>query len=324
MTNFWDDFPVIQGDLSKVHEIINESVISSNDIIREGLNSLVSRDGKLIRPGLVILSAYQTQKQLDKELPEKIYSIAAAIELLHMATLVHDDIIDESDTRRGDVTLHRVYGIKNSVLMGDYLFSRCFSIVSKHASMENAKNLSKAVEKICDSEISVGNNRIELGLRDYIKRIAGKTAALIMISMHVGSSESGGNDQELTRLHRVGYNLGMAFQIIDDILDISGNRDTTGKPVGSDLRQGIATMPLIYAVKYGDNTLQELLEKGIRSEKHVRKALKLVKKSQGINAARKRAKKYTDNALKQTAQLPESEAKPLLKKIIKKLLVRDY
>lgn len=324
MTTFWKDYPQIEEDLLKVKEIIKKSIASGNTGLEEGLDQLVSRDGKLLRPGLVLLAAYQVKLNFNESLPEKIYYIAAAVEILHIATLIHDDIIDESDTRRGEVTLHKLYGIKNSVLMGDFLFSRCFSLVSDYASMDNAKNLSKAVEKICDSEVTAGQHSMNLRLRDYLKRIAGKTAALIMMSLHVGCTETGGSDELLNHLHRIGYDIGMAFQIIDDILDVAGAKNKTGKPVGSDLVQGVASLPIIYAVRSGNRSLEALLKHGISNKKQLRSALKLLNKSQGIDSARKRAKRYTSHAKKEISLLPDSEAKPVFEGLVNKLLEREY
>jgi heptaprenyl diphosphate synthase len=324
MTTFWKDYPQIEDDLLKVKEIIKNSIASGNTGLEEGLDQLISRDGKLLRPGLVLLAAYQVNKSFKETLPEKIYYIGAAVEILHMATLIHDDIIDESDTRRGEITLHKVYGIKNSVLMGDFLFSRCFSLVSDYASMENAKNLSKTVEKICDSEVTAGQKSMNLGLRDYLKRIAGKTAALIMMSLHVGCTETGGSDETLNRLHRIGYDIGMAFQIIDDILDVAGTKNKTGKPVGGDLLQGVASLPIIYAVRNGNGALETVLRHGISNKKQLKSALKLLRMSRGVDSARRRAKKYTAHAKKEISLLPDSEAKPIFNDLVNKLLEREY
>jgi heptaprenyl diphosphate synthase len=181
---------------------------------------------------------------------DKHYSLAACLEMLHMATLIHDDVIDESPTRRGKPTLHTNCGNRNAVLAGDFLLSRCFILAAKYTSPDNALALARVIAVICGQEIEQNSGRYiaNFSMRHYFRKIMGKSATLFALSCHIGASEAKAPRGLASRLRRVGYNIGMAFQIIDDILDYAGDPEQVRKPLGNDIREGLVTLPLICAL----------------------------------------------------------------------------
>lgn len=315
----------LQEDFSKIQNIIEDTVKNSNSVIRGPLRVLVADKGKLLRPMLVVLASRFGPKGINGS-RHKIHNIGAAIEILHLATLIHDDVIDESPLRRGSPTLHTQIGKKEAILIGDYLFSQCFSLVAEHASLENSKLLARVVSSICSSEISQAEDAFSFktSIRRYNRRIAGKTAALFAISCFVGASESGSNKSVCGLFSRIGYNLGMGFQIKDDILDYTGEQRKLGKPVGSDVREGIATLPLIYALQSDNGTLKSLLRKTPLSQKKVDTVIDLVISNGGVEKAETKASQYTDRAFEAIAKLPNIESTELLYTTVDRLLFRTY
>jgi heptaprenyl diphosphate synthase len=172
--------------LDKVSGIIRSSSASANPVISRGLSALFDGNGKLLRPGLFLIAAGFGK------LREKPYSLAAALEMLHMATLIHDDVIDDSPLRRGPPAMHTCFGKRDAVLIGDYLFSRCFLITAKYASPQNALNLARLIAIICTMEIEQNNDqfRSNVSLRSYLRKILGKSALLFSLACYAGSHEA--------------------------------------------------------------------------------------------------------------------------------------
>lgn len=334
---FWSDYPAIDRDLLRVSDIIRDSVDRAAPRLQDALVELVTRPGKMLRPAFVLLSARLRRSTgrlpfsrggkafgPDAALPEKIYRMAAAVEILHLATLVHDDIVDDADERRGGAALHRLYGSRDAALMGDYLFSTCFSLVAGYGTMENAQIIASGVARICEAEIveSEVSRPGELSLRGYLRRIAGKTALLFSLSFHVGASEHEVAADDLRRLRRMGYDIGMGFQIIDDILDLTGDPGRLGKPAGNDLRQGILTAPIILAL---ENDTDEKLWWLLSAESpNVDAVVAAVEQRGGFARARSLARGYTERALREASHLPEGEVRNTLVATARRLLERDY
>jgi heptaprenyl diphosphate synthase len=324
MRDLWES-SFLHEDYRQIQQIIGDTITSSNPVIREPLHNLVSQKGKLLRPMLVVLASRFGSP--DKSgAKQKIHNIAAAIEILHLATLVHDDVIDDSPVRRGAPTLHTQIGKKQAILIGDYLFSQCFSLVAEHANLENSKLLARVVSSICSSEISQTEDSFSFktSVRRYNRRIAGKTAALFAISCFVGASESGSKKPVCALFSRIGYNLGMGFQIKDDILDYTGDRNKLGKPVGSDLREGIATLPLIYALQSDSGRLRQLLKAPPAADKDIWNVISLVAANGGVEKAEEQAALYTERAYQAIAKLPDTTSTKLLNTTLDRLLFRLY
>lgn len=321
MNRFWDKYPLVKVELDKVVEIMKENAKNREKSIENSILDLVASGGKLLRPGFLIISG-----GFGKYDSDKLCNLAAVVEMLHMATLVHDDIVDDAKTRRGRETVQSKYGKDYAVFMGDILFCRCFMALSNNTSMENMKLLSEAIFNICTGEIEQLTSHFsqEVSVKKYLRRIAGKTAELFSISFFVGAAESNCSHELTNNLSRIGYDIGMAFQIIDDILDYTSTSDTIGKPAGNDLREGIFTLPLIYALDEDNTTLLPLLSKENYSDEDIQRIISTTDALGGIVKARMLAKRYTDRAFKRISKLPDCSSKDILIDITQKLLWREY
>lgn len=321
MNKFWDKYPSLSTDLEQVLEIMKSNVKNREKIIEEALLNLINSGGKLLRPGFLLISSGFGNYDKDKSC-----NLAAVIEMLHMATLIHDDIIDDAKNRRGQETVQSKYGKDYAVFMGDILFARCFMALSTNTSIENMKLLSEAIFNICTGEIEQYSSHFSqnLSVKKYLKRIAAKTAALFSLSFYIGSFESGCSIKLVKNLSRIGYDIGMAFQIIDDILDYTGDAKFVGKPLGNDLKEGIFTLPLIYAFKIDRQRLEPILSKNNYSDSDIKNIISITKELGGIDKARDLAKKYTYKAFDRIAKLPDCESKKILHEVTNKLLWREY
>lgn len=333
----WAEFPEIRRELERVQAVILEEVSRPGGKLSRGLRDLATRDAKLLRPAFTILAA--RIQSGGAPVPDRVIRIAAAIELLHVASLIHDDIVDEAPSRRGGVSLHVEYGSRAAVLMGDYLFSRCFSLVADHAKPENAALLSAAVGHIISSEIAESNDGddTEFSVRRYLHRIVGKTAVLFSLSFHFGASEAtddGGDTHIVEILRRVGYNVGVGFQIIDDLLDLFGSTRRTGKEVGTDLRQGILTLPIILAASSGRRprlirVLQRIGESGSQrrilrfwQDRAIERVRNEVVDAGGRAGAMAAAELYTRRAEREIRRLPPGRDQVILQEVTERLLSR--
>ncbi|NBI05530.1 polyprenyl synthetase family protein [Senegalia massiliensis] len=321
MNMFWDDYPQIKNELQDVNKIMIENVKTTEKYIEEPLTDLILSGGKMLRPAFLLLSS-----KFGNYNDKKHKNLAAVIEMLHMATLIHDDIIDESKLRRGNVTIQSKYGKDQAVYMGDYLFSKCFLMLSEDYSMENIKKISQSILKICIGEIRQHHFRFNknVSLKRYLKIISGKTAALFAMSFTIGAKEADCDEKLSKKLGRIGYNIGMAFQIIDDILDYTANENIMGKSIKNDLKQGFFTLPLIYAILEGNNNLEDIIKKDSIDNQDVIEIINIVKNSDGIEKSKRLAIKYTNRAFKNIELLPESENKKIIYEITEKLLKRKY
>ena len=321
MNRFWDKYPFINAELEKVVDIMKQNARNREKIIEDALLDLVNSGGKLLRPGFLIISGGFGTYDSDK-----FCNLAAVVEMLHMATLVHDDIIDDAKTRRGKETIQSKYGKDYAVFMGDILFCRCFMSLSSNTSTENMKLLSEAIFNICTGEIEQFSSHFSknVSVKKYLKRIAAKTAALFSLSFYIGSYESGCSKEIIRDLSKVGYDIGMAFQIIDDILDYTATSNVVGKPTGNDLREGIYTLPLIYALQADESLLLPILSKDNYADSDISEIISISNKLGGIEKARSLAKRYTDRAFKKISMLPDCDSKHILKEIAKELLWREY
>ncbi len=245
--------------LESVKQEVDRTLSGSPLIIREYTKHLMSSRGKFIRAASVLICAEDADGMLHKN----AVKIAAAIEILHLATLVHDDIIDNAELRRGDVTLQKKYGKKTAVICGDYLLSVALRMA---ASIENKKDyldmaLPDYVGRVCLGELNqhVNNGNINLSIFRYLKIISGKTAALFEASFFAGAIFSNCTEEQAKRYRQLGYYIGMIFQLSDDCIDFEETVEGAHKPVQSDYEQGVITLPLIHAL----SQLSDFKEKAI-------------------------------------------------------------
>ncbi len=245
-----------------------------------------------------------------------------------MATLVHDDVIDNSSIRRGTETVKSGWGNRVSIYAGNYVFARSLSIISTYQRSDLIDVLARASMKICEGEIiqMLSCYNVNLGLKNYLRRIERKTALLISVSCELGAMIRHAPLQEIIALRNYGYYLGMGFQITDDILDIIADEETLGKPTGSDIRQGVITLPALYALRHDPNG-QELAQLLSSPEACINKAeriIEIISDSDGIDYAYYATQHFALKAQKQLDVLPDLPVKKNLYDIANFIIAREY
>ncbi len=319
--------PVFQSDirdemdnlLAEIDQYMLEHTKTSNTLIAESVQNLIQAGGKRIRPLLANLTA--KFGEYDRE---KMIKIGAGLELLHMATLVHDDIIDESAIRRGEETVQKKYGQDRAVFVGDFLYSSSYEIFTRVLSRSSLSRLSHVVKFICQGEVSQYQNRFnyDLNLRDYLRRIRRKTALFFSLSTYLGARESSLN-RGLNNFYKLGLEMGMAFQIQDDILDFSGSEEILGKKICQDIYSGIYTLPLIYLLQSEEYSrpLISILSRDNFSSSDITDILALVKDAGSLEKSRQLGQRFIDRAENQLAKINSlysgTEIIQVFKKIIK-------
>lgn len=326
MTDIWKDSPGIGKRLAEVESILAETLNDPSYPLSAETKKIVLSGGKMLRPAFVIIGSGFGKQRKTADNRRKIAHIAASIELIHAASLIHDDVLDRADIRRGIPTLHTRFGTTNAILAGDWLFSRSFRLVADHADPRSSRILARFVGSVCSAEINqdLGKFSFSTSRRDYLRTIAGKTAALFSLSLHVGASESKADAAVTQALRRAGYNIGMAFQIIDDILDYESDGKTLKKPVGNDIKEGLCTLPLIFALRDHESTLRPLLKKETMDDATVAVIVKAVSDSGALQQARDLARRFTSRARREIATLPEGESRSDLIGVTENLLTRTY
>lgn len=289
--------------------------------IEKSIIELIESGGKMLRPAFVIISSKWGESN-----EGKVRALASVVEMLHMATLVHDDIIDDAKVRRGTETIQSKYGKDYAVYIGDYLFCACFRLLASEGSLQSIKIDSKAMSRICLGEIEQLNSKFSenLSVKNYLSRISGKTAELFSLSMYIGAAESNCPEKLCREFWNIGHNIGMAFQIIDDILDYTGTDESIKKSAMNDIKQGIFTLPFIIAFRNDKKKIEPYMKKETFDDKDVYEIIKLVRENKGVEKAKELALKYTNKAFKRINKLPDNEYKDILIEVIKGLLMRNY
>lgn len=329
MHEFYEDEPELQQELTSVRATIVKTVESSHGFIRALLLSHVQSGGKMLRPALVLLCSSLGENSDRKRAIE----VASVLELIHLASLVHDDIIDSAKTRRGVPTIFAQVGAKQAVLAGDYLLARALSLVGSDSGEMDSRVISNALGRLCESELEqdAGQGDFSISKATYYRRIAGKTASLFALSCYAGSAVAKVTEVEKMVCHRIGYAMGMSFQIQDDILDYVGSEEKLGKRTGKDLKEGVPTLPILLALEAEkampehDRKLTILLSKksGPLSKAAVAKAVSLVVALDGVQKADSIAQSYKDRALKDIQTLRDRKTAIQLTQLFEKLAVRS-
>lgn len=318
----WEEYPEIADEMKAVEEFIKSNTTSRNKLLADVAGALVGAGGKRLRPAFVILSAKFGSYDREKVLP-----FAGAVEILHTATLVHDDIIDRAKMRRGIPTVSKKYGVDMAVYTGDFLFTKAVLMLSKNVSADRLDLVARAVKTICEGEVDQFQERydIETSVLSYMKRINKKTAVLFAASCLLGAQASECGEEISKRLARFGFCFGMAFQIRDDLLDFMSEYEATGKPSGNDLRGGVVTLPVIYALR-SSGSLKEIFKsyagnRGRLSIEDYRLIDQLVRDSGGIKASERMLERYIVRGIKALDGLPENTAGTVLKLLMQGLVL---
>ena len=316
----WMEYPELHEELKQVKAMMHASITIENQQIREAIWAVLESGGKMVRPAYLILFSMWNENRNKEE----VHAVAAALELLHVATLLHDDVIDEADTRRGQETISARFGNRVAIYAGDYLLTVCYQLLSKYSpDLAGIQLPTDGMMRVVEGELSQMEEsyKTDVTIQDYLKRIDGKTAQLFMLSCMMGERFSGMG--ELERARHIGNSIGMAFQLLDDILDYEVSSSEFGKPVLEDVAQGIYTMPLIASLPKCEKELLPLLEKKNQLTAPDRLAIqKLVVNAGGVETAKDFASKYTMKAIHQIEKLPEADVKSMLLKITSQLLQR--
>jgi geranylgeranyl pyrophosphate synthase len=314
----------LRSELAGVERLMT-SVSEEVDVPLLGqlIRHVLQTKGKRIRPTLAFLSARFGQYPV-----ERLTLLGSAVELLHTASLIHDDLVDDSATRRGIVTLHRIASAKASVLVGDYLFAKSAAFATATKSLDVMALFARTLMAICDGELREMSNSSsdDRTLDQYLRRTEGKTASLFIAATEGGAILSEiGPDGELA-LRDYGLNLGMAFQIADDILDFVGTEQELGKPVGGDLRQGTLTLPALWALEKLPNgdLLRRVVDADAPSEAEIRAAVELVAGSPAIEFAQGEAEVFASRAKAALEPFPAGEARSQLEALADYSIRRRY
>ncbi len=303
---------LVRPGLGLVQAELTEGVRVRYPIIAAVLESLVAAGGKRLRPAMVLLAARFNHYDLDLLIP-----IAASVEMLHTATLVHDDTIDHASLRRGMHTLNSIVDDGVTILMGDYLFAQCAVLIAKPEIPRVTTILARTLASICDGELQQAftAHQWQIDRAGYAQRIYCKTAVLFSAAAEMGAVASGAPEQQVAALREYGRSIGIAFQIVDDILDFQSSSSELGKPVGNDLRQGIVTLPVICFVESGqaDKATLAQLEAVVRGgDEGVDSAIKTIAESGALEYAYSEAKSYVQQAKSCLAELPDAETRDAL------------
>ncbi|SDM53911.1 octaprenyl-diphosphate synthase [Franzmannia pantelleriensis] len=295
----------VAEDFAAVDRTILAKLASRVPLVESIAGYIVESGGKRLRPLLVLLAARSLDYRGDKHI-----TLATLIEFMHTSTLLHDDVVDESHMRRGKATANDAWGNAPSVLVGDFLYSRSFQMMVEIGSMRIMEVLSSATCTIAEGEVlqltNVGNPDVDEAA--YFDTIQGKTAMLFEAASHSGAILAAASPKQEAALQHYGRYLGLAFQLVDDLLDYQGDASAMGKNVGDDLAEGKPTLPLIYAMREGTPEQAQLIRRAIRQGglERLDEVLAIVEQTGALSYTRQRAEEMSAKALEQLEQLPPS------------------
>lgn len=287
---------VEKTDISSVDKLIIENIDSHVSLARDVCNHLISSGGKKLRSKLVLMSHNIFSNGTEKEKKDSL-NLAASVEFLHNATLMHDDIIDNAKKRRHKPSANFVFGNNASILCGDFLFSKSFEMMISTNRTDVLKPLSNAIRVIIEGELLqiMYSGAFDISMNRYIEIVHSKTAVLFSAACEVGAISANASTEEIESLKMFGENLGMSFQMIDDVLDYDGNEKDTGKDIGADFREGKVTLPIIVCNESLHDKKKKEFELSFE-EKDFEKCMSFLKSTDSLNKSRIIAKKYSDKA----------------------------
>lgn len=320
MSKSWHS--IVSEELQEIEGLIEKDLESENPELTEMCQYVVRAGGKRIRPSVCLLSFYAAGGTD----PQKPIRIGAGFEIIHSATLVHDDINDQGETRRGRKTLHREYALSKAIIAGDYMFAMGFRLLASSAP--------QIVDYIVDASASMGagefvqkdfEHHTDVTESDYLRIISNKTAKLFEASAKSGAAVAGADSDVLEALGQYALHLGTAFQIVDDTLDVSGDPDKTGKRVGTDLLEGKPTLPIIYAMQdpVVGPEIAGLFEIPVPSEGDIVRALELIRSTDAIDRCLALADRMAEDAVSYLGAVPESRYRDALTDLAEYVVRRE-
>lgn len=314
---------LVQGDFEAMNQLILSMVQEQIGLIDDLAGHVLESGGKRLRPLVVLLSSLACAYQGNQHI-----TLAAMIELFHTATLLHDDVVDESTLRRGRKTANTIWGSKASILVGDYLFTIYLKLMLQVGHMGIMQLMANITHEVTCGEIKQLANRhqAQLNVDDYFDVIRSKTSLLFAASAAIGALISDADKTIETGLYAYGLHLGNAFQLIDDVLDLCSDAETLGKNIGDDIADGKATLPLLYALQLGSPNQQALIRDSLKTGtlEHLPQILEIIAETHAIAYTQQIATKETELALSALSVLPESIYKEGLKEIARFATERKY
>jgi len=314
---------LVQSDWEATNKFISTELSSEIPLINELVQYVLTCGGKRVRPLIVLLTA----RALNHEGQQHI-DLAAAIELIHTATLLHDDIVDSSTLRRGNKTANQIWGNEASVLVGDFLYSRAFQLIVKLKNLEIMDIFASATNLIAEGEVLqlVNCHDPDTTEQTYYDVIQRKTAKLFEVASRVGTALCAYNTQQMAAMQQYGMSVGVAFQLVDDALDYISSADEMGKNIGDDLAEGKLTLPLIYALRCGTKAETQLIRKSIKtgSRKHIDSILTIIESTGAIEYTANAAKQQALQATNSLIHIPESPYRQALHDLAEFVVARKY
>lgn len=299
-------YSFLNADINIIEKSLEETVKGESSLLQEASLHLLQAGGKRIRPAFVLLAGKFGHYNI-----HAIKDVAVALELIHMASLVHDDVIDDADLRRGKPTIKSKWDNRFAMYSGDYIFAKALELMTNVDNPAAHKILAKTIVELCIGEIEQIKDkyRFDQNLRTYLLRIKRKTALLIATSCQLGAVAAGVEESIHRKLYQFGYYVGMSYQIMDDVLDFTGTEKELGKPAGGDLLQGNITLPVLYALenKHLRTEIEKVHEK--MSYEEIGRVIDLIKQSDGIERAIAVSDQYLQKALDVLDELPNNRAK---------------
>lgn len=307
----------LKKDLDLIEASLNQSIQAEHPVLRQASTDLLHAGGKRIRPVFVLLAGKMGHYDA-----ENINRAAIALELIHMATLVHDDVIDEATLRRGKPTIKHTYSNRVAMYTGDYILARALEEITMINNPKVHKALSKSLVEVAIGEMEQIEDKFnwDQTLRDYLRRIKRKTALLIATSCELGAILSGLSDRDIKRMYRYGYYIGMSYQIIDDILDFTETSKQLGKPAGNDLLQGNITLPVLYGMDnegFYSYTREVFRDPANVHPEDMKAVIERLKQTDAIKKSYELSDLYLSKALATLEKLPSSKSKQTLQSIAK-------
>jgi octaprenyl-diphosphate synthase len=321
MADVWEAY---RADLDRIDDYIRRNLASSVTLVNTVAAHILNSGGKRLRPLLVLLSA-----RLCGDTSSRPLTLGSLVEFIHTATLLHDDVVDDADLRRGRQTARKVWGNQISILVGDYLYSHAVRQVA--ALHDHAINdaLAEACSRMAEGEVLQLHHHgsITMTEEDYLRIIKHKTASLIAVSCRIGAIISQASEEQQVALHRFGESIGIAFQIADDTLDYTADGALLGKTLGQDLREGKITLPLLHLIQHCPQADREMIENRLEtrrlSEGDLQRIITLMQHYGSITYAMERARTYVRSAIRNLTMFDDSPAKRALVIVAHYMVNRD-
>jgi octaprenyl-diphosphate synthase len=313
----------IAQDMRAVDEVIRSALYSDVVLIKQVAEYIINSGGKRLRPALVLMSA-----ELFGPVQPAHHQLAAVVEFIHTATLLHDDVVDESSLRRGQATANSLFGNAASVLVGDFVYSRAFQMMVRVDNMHVMEILAEATNVIAEGEVLqlLNVHDADISEQDYLQVIHFKTAKLFEAATRLGAVICQASAADEKALSLYGMHLGTAFQLIDDVLDLTGDAQAIGKNLGDDIAEGKPTLPLLYAMRHGNPQQAQLIRSAIEQggEQNIQSVIDAVQQTDALPHVRKLAQQEADLACQAIAHFSDTPAKQRLLDLAEFSVMRDF